>query len=350
MQQKSRYQYSYLLHYYAWVLAFGILILICSGGLVTSKNAGLAVPDWPTTYGYNMFAFPFSRWVGGIFYEHSHRLIASAIGLATFFLAVIVFARDSRRWMCVLAIAAVFAVLIQGLLGGLRVVWLKDYIGIFHAGLAQAYLVLVSLIALFTSRFWLQKTHETHNEHTQHTLKHLLILAFVTTILIYLQLVLGALMRHQHIGLSIPDFPLAYGKVIPSTGPKALDTINNYRQQVLGLPSTTATQIWLQMVHRLNALCIFILTLVGAIYLRRRTKKGTQVSKGMTRLVRFWHIVILVQIVLGIYTIWTNKAADVATAHVAVGAISLVWGAFLIALLYRYRALGSPTETLCHGN
>src|SRR3712207_1600920 len=87
------------LNRFVWVLAAATLFLICSGGMVTSKNVGLAVPDWPTTFGYNMFLFPVSQWAGGIFFEHTHRLIASAIGFFTIVLAVWLWRAEERRWL-----------------------------------------------------------------------------------------------------------------------------------------------------------------------------------------------------------------------------------------------------------
>src|SRR3977135_1562120 len=128
------------LNRFVWFTALATLFLICSGGMVTSKGVGLAVPDWPTTFGYNMFFFPFSKWIGGIFFEHMHRLIVSTVGLLTIILAVWVWMVAPRRWVRVLGVAAVAAVILQGVLGGLRVTMLKDEIGIFHACLAQAYL------------------------------------------------------------------------------------------------------------------------------------------------------------------------------------------------------------------
>ena len=109
------------------------LLLIAIGGLVTSKGAGMAVPDWPTTYGYNMFLFPVSQWQGGIFYEHTHRLVASFIGLLTTILAVWLWTKGGmlRKF----GFAAFILILLQGLLGGLRVTLYKDQIGIFHATL-----------------------------------------------------------------------------------------------------------------------------------------------------------------------------------------------------------------------
>src|SRR5436189_3034675 len=142
------------LNRFAWFAAFATLLLICSGGMVTSKGVGLAVPDWPTTFGYNMFLFPVSKWVGGIFFEHTHRLIASTVGFLTIILAIRIWRGDPRRWMRRLGFAALGAVILQGVLGGLRVTMLKDEIGIFHALLAQAFLGMLIVITLATSRLW----------------------------------------------------------------------------------------------------------------------------------------------------------------------------------------------------
>src|SRR5947209_5449281 len=121
--------------------------------MVTSKNAGLAVPDWPTTFGYNMFMFPISKWIGGIFFEHTHRLIASTIGFLTIILCVWLWRRGDAL-LRNLGLIALAAVILQGVLGGLRVMTLKDQIGIFHACLAQAFLALLVFIALCTTRSW----------------------------------------------------------------------------------------------------------------------------------------------------------------------------------------------------
>src|SRR5438046_6021112 len=142
------------LNRFAWFTAFATLLLICSGGMVTSKGVGLAVPDWPTTFGYNMFLFPASKWIGGIFFEHTHRLIASTVGFLTIILAAWLWFVDPRRWVRILGVAAVGAVILQGVLGGLRVTMLKDEIVIFHACLAQAFFGLIVIIALATSRSW----------------------------------------------------------------------------------------------------------------------------------------------------------------------------------------------------
>src|SRR5689334_2500649 len=105
---------------FAVLTALATLALIALGGLVTSHGVGMSVPDWPTTYGYNMFLFPVSKWVGGIFYEHTHRLAASLVGFLTLILAVWLWLKESRAWLRWLGIFALFAVVLQGVLGGLR--------------------------------------------------------------------------------------------------------------------------------------------------------------------------------------------------------------------------------------
>src|ERR1700756_1322025 len=122
--------------------------------MVTSKNVGLAVPDWPTTFGYNMFLFPISKWVGGILFEHTHRLIASVVGFLTIILGFWLWRSGAPRWLRNIGFVALGAVILQGVLGGLRVTMLKDQIGIFHACLAQAFLGLLVVISLVTTKFW----------------------------------------------------------------------------------------------------------------------------------------------------------------------------------------------------
>src|SRR3954468_15005228 len=142
------------LHRFAMFTTVATLLLICSGGMVTSKGVGLAVPDWPTTFGYNMFLFPISKWVGGILFEHTHRLMGSLIGLLSIILCVWLWSAQDRRWVRNLGIIALVAVILQGVLGGLRVTMLKDEIGIFHACLAQAFFGMLIVITLATSRLW----------------------------------------------------------------------------------------------------------------------------------------------------------------------------------------------------
>ena len=307
------------------------LILIGVGGVVTSKGVGLAVPDWPTTYGYNMFFFPFSKMVGGIFYEHSHRLVASAVGFLTMVLAGWIAWKDPRPWMKKLGWIAFLAVVAQGVLGGLRVVWLKDEIGIVHACLAQAFFVLVVFIALFTSRWWLSLSPQLARLEGSKALKRLVL---GTTILIFLQLILGAAMRHQHAGLSITDFPLAYGHWIPPMDAASVAAINLERVQWMDLPPTTAFQIALQFIHRIASLLIF----GGVLWSVLRIRQAAAANPVLRGLARTWVALVAAQIVLGASTIWTNKAADIATAHVVVGSLTLLAGSLLSIILIRMSA------------
>src|SRR3989475_4452668 len=103
-----------MLHRFAKIVAGSTIFLVLAGSLVTSTASGLSVPDWPTTYGWNMFTFPPSKWVGGILYEHGHRLIASTVGFLTIVLAVWLWLRESRRWLNWLGVVALVAVIAQG--------------------------------------------------------------------------------------------------------------------------------------------------------------------------------------------------------------------------------------------
>src|SRR5690349_10353771 len=174
--------YHVWLNRFAWLSAVTTLLLICSGGMVTSKGVGLAVPDWPTTFGYNMFLFPVSKWIGGVFFEHTHRLIASTVGFLTIVLALWIWRAEERQTVKTLGLLAVAAVILQGILGGLRVTMLKDQIGIFHACLAQAFFGLLVLIAIVTTDFWRTQNARGLDGQFHKRLASLRNIAVVTTI------------------------------------------------------------------------------------------------------------------------------------------------------------------------
>ena len=320
-------RYSKWLNRFAWFTAIATLFLICSGGMVTSKNAGLAVPDWPTTFGYNMFFFPFSKWIGGIFFEHIHRLIASTVGFLTIILAVWLWRSESRRWVRNLGYAALAAVIIQGVIGGLRVTLLKDEIGIFHACLAQAYFATLIVIALVTTNFW---DRLSLNPLQSDNVRILVRVSIITAIMIYVQLSLGATMRHQHRDLSILDFPLAYGKIIPDVSAQKLAAINAWRD-AHALSDVNAFQIWLQLAHRFIALIITAFVITFWFLVRGRVRQS-----GLLRSLSSWWVnLVACQIALGAWTVWSNKAADIATAHVAIGAVIFALGVALVAICIR---------------
>jgi cytochrome c oxidase assembly protein subunit 15 len=315
------------LHQFTLFTAFSTLVLICAGGVVTSKGAGMSVPDWPTSYGYNMFYFPWHQWSGGaIFYEHSHRLLGSWVGFLTLILAGWLWLRDSRKWMRVLGVVAVFAVCIQGLLGGLRVTLYKDEIGIFHGALAQLFFVLICAMALFTSKTW-QGLHSYPREGNP-TVRNWVL---GTTLLVMVQLLIGATMRHQHAGLAIPDFPLAYGKVLPDISPEAIERYNQQRVEVHHSKEIKRFHIVLQMVHRFAAALIVIGVCISA----RKVLAAFPFGNPIRTWAWLWVGLIGTQFYLGAATIWTDKSADIATAHVAVGALSLMVGSVLTIIALR---------------
>ena len=294
---------------------------------MTSKGVGLAVPDWPTTFGYNMFLFPVSKWVGGIFFEHTHRLIASTVGFLTFILTTWLWRRDDRCWLRNLGFAALGLVILQGVLGGLRVTMLKDEIGVFHACLAQMFLGLLIVITLATSRLWQQISSA---DVPAGPVRTLVWIAIVTTAAIYAQLALGATMRHEHRDLAILDFPTAYGQIIPTVTTAKLAEINAWRN-ARALSEVTPFHIWLQMAHRLLALVIA----AGVIACLLRARAPELRDTPLARLSDAWFLLMVCQITLGAWVIWSNKAADIATVHVATGAIMLALGVTISAISLR---------------
>jgi cytochrome c oxidase assembly protein subunit 15 len=322
-------------HYWAWFTCAWALLVVSIGGLVTSKGVGMAVPDWPTTYGYNMFFFPISQWTGGIFHEHVHRLAASLLGLWTIVLAVGLQWGTARRWVRALGWLALGLVVVQGVLGGKRVVLNavdvlgipgSIFFGVLHATTAQVFLSLLATLVLGTSpRFneWLA-TRETSEPRRGVEPRMGAWLACMAA-LVFVQLTVAASMRHQHAGLAVPDFPLAYGRIYPSTDSAALAAINQRRTGVVDDAPVTAFQVHLHMVHRFVA----VVLVAGAAWTWRR---AARLGRGSRLAVRAWTGLFAVQFALGAATVWTNKAADLATAHVAVGASILAVGVALATM------------------
>jgi cytochrome c oxidase assembly protein subunit 15 len=358
---------------FAVLTAVATLFLVGLGGVVTSKGVGMAVPDWPNTFGENMFFFPFSKWVGGVFYEHTHRLFASLVGLLTAGLSGWIWTREThgvQRWVGLAMIVATLGlmgvrtqfmfialagvavgvigfsftqmsrdarpirwwaaiafstVLIQGVLGGLRVTAIKDELGIFHGMLAQMFFVLVCAIALVTSHWW---PGLTRGEGDHRGLRRWFLF---TTILIFFQLALGATMRHQHAGLAIPDFPLAYGRIWPAMDADSVAVYNQNRMEVQAYNPITGFQIGLQMAHRIVA----VLVLFAVVLSVRQAGRRLGWKNPLARLSLVWLGLIAMQIALGATTVWSGKKVDVTTAHVAVGALSLVNGTLLTIVAFR---------------
>jgi cytochrome c oxidase assembly protein subunit 15 len=292
-------------HRYAVLVSACTLVLVAAGGLVTSTGSGLSVPDWPTTYGYNMFTFPVRSWVGGILYEHGHRLIASTVGLLTIGLAVWLW-RDPRRWLRWLGVAAVAAVTLQGLLGGLTVLYfLPASVSIAHAGLAQLFFALTVAIAVFTSRAWQESVDPPVAD------PRLLRLALATTVVVYGQILLGATVRHTGAGLAIPDFPLAFGR---------------------WLPPVWSVPVALHFAHRVGAVVTVAAVLATTAHVVARHGQRPALVQPAWLLA----VLVLVQFTLGAFVVLTGRQVAVNTAHVAVGA--LLFGTSVWLLLHAARA------------
>src|SRR3954469_5227363 len=302
--------YSRKLHILALLTAVATFPLIFMGGLVTSHGAGMSVPDWPNSYGYNMFTFPPSKWVGGIFYEHTHRLMGTVVGLCAIALTIAAWKLETRRWARWLATAVLGAVVFQGVLGGLRVVWVNLDLAIVHACFAQAFFCLAASVALVTSQWWVEsKPAQVGADRT------LFRAAAALVLVVYLQLVVGAVMRHYRAGLAIPDLPLAYGKILPPLSQAGLNLVNESRRWDAGLPAVTLGQVWLHFGHRLGAIAVSgLAALVVFRVVRRRHRELFTATTVLS-------LLLAAQVTLGVLTVLWRKPADVASLHVAVGAL-----------------------------
>jgi heme a synthase len=310
--------YNNAVHRLALITAIATFPLIFMGGLVTSHQAGMSVPDWPNSWGYNMFTFPPSKWVGGILFEHTHRLAASFVGFLTIILAVVAWLTDRRRWVRWTAVAIFLACLSQGILGGLRVVLSLRDLAIVHGCAAQIFFCFVAAFCVLTSRFWTEE----RTRISSPSVATVRVLALLTVAVILAQLVVGAIMRHSDAGLAIPDFPLSYGNLLPPThidNAFRIEAIRRFGDQ-LGLNRITLFQIWIHFAHRLGAVAVSAAVITLAATILRRLH-------GIPAFTRpAWLILVLLvtQVTLGILTVLLRKPADIASLHVAVGSLLLV--------------------------
>ena len=281
------------LHRFAVFVSACTLLLLAAGGMVTSTDSGLAVPDWPNTYGHFMFSFPFERMVGGILYEHGHRMIASIVGLLTIVLAIWTWRVDPRRWVRWLAVSALAAVIVQGVLGGVTVLLLLPAaVSVGHAALAQLFFSMTVGIALLTSRGW--RTPASRLPYDARLAR----MAIATCVLIYGQMLLGATMRHREAGMAIPDFPLAFGLLIPPFW---------------------SFDIAVHFAHRVGALVVTaaILWIVG------KTRSGHRAHPALGRPALLMVVLVVIQVTLGSFVVLTGLQPIVNTAHLVNGALLL---------------------------
>ncbi len=292
------------LHRLAQATAAAALILLIAGGLVTSTGSGLSVPDWPLSFGT---LFP--KMEGGVLYEHSHRLIAGTVLILTLVLTVwILRLRFSggaaglkpRRSVCILVAAAMTAVIVQALLGGATVLLqLPRAVSISHAGLAQIFFALICGVAAVTSPAWMA----TPARPLPDLVRRLFI---ITTAAVYLQILLGAVMRHHGAGLAFPDFPLSNGRLIPP--------LNTFSEQV-------------NFAHRAGALAVVLLVLAAASAAWKRRKTVPLLHQAAIGL----PLIVLFQASLGAFSVWHRLPVLTTAAHVG-GAGLLFAGCFTITL------------------
>lgn len=292
------------LHRYTKLVVVATLLLITAGGMVTSTGSGLSVPDWPTTYGWSMFSFPFDKWVGGIFYEHGHRLIASTVGFLTIILAIWTWRVERRPWVRRLGFAALGAVILQGLLGGITVLlFLPPAVSIGHAALAQLFFCITLSLALVTSPGWRDDAPASDDGSLRR-------IAGATTGLVYVQILLGATMRHTGAGLAIPTFPLASGHIVPPAWSGA---------------------IAIHFAHRVGALAVVAAILTTAACVYRRHRDARELVRPAALLV----MLALLQATLGAFVVWSALQPFINTLHVVNGA--LVLGTSLILTLRAFK-------------
>ena len=287
------------------LVAFSTLFLVFAGAMVTSTGSGLAVPDWPLSYGMLM-----PPMVGGIFYEHGHRMIAATVGFLTVIQALWLQRREPKRFLRMLGWWSVGAVIAQGLLGGLTVkLLLPKSVSIAHAGLAEVFFCLNVSIAFFASKSFLAlRSHERGDTPVSST--------SALVALTYAQILVGALMRHLGAGLAIPT--------------------------ILTIPRFTSEAVIVNFAHRIGAVLVAAMIVTIAIQLRR-----FDVNHPLRVVVHFLLVFVSAQIVLGIYTVLSGKQPVITSLHVMFGALTL--GTSLVLALTA-RVLAWRTETHFVGN
>ncbi len=296
------------LHRFALAVAIATGVLVFVGGLVTSTGSALAVPDWPLSFGK---LFP--RMTGGVLFEHGHRLVAGTVATLTVILALALSRSEPRRWVRGLGLAAVAAVIVQAVLGGLTVLFkLPVALAVAHAGVAEIFFCLTASIALVTSRSW----HAGAVPAADAGRPPLRTLSAVAVAAVYVQILVGALVRHTGAGLAIPDFPLAFGRLVPP--------------QLAGL-------VLYDFAHRVGAavVTVCIVWLAAAILRRHGDRPG---------LVRPALILIALlgwQVFLGAAIVWSQRAVMPTTTHVLSGALILVT-TVVIALRARHELAAAP--------
>ncbi len=273
------------------LLASATFVLIFVGGLVKSTGSELSVPDWPLAFGKLVPSLQ-----GGVLFEYSHRVVAGLVSILTLALMLWAIMCEPRRWVRVLAIVAFALVIGQAILGGITVLFLIPLpIAMAHTATANAFFCIVVALAIFTNPWFIDAKPREENA----TRLPLAKLAGITTGVIYMQILIGALMRHLGAGLAIPDFPTSFGQAVPPLW-------NEF--------------IAINFIHRCGAVVVtcFVVWTVARVLSRHRDE--ARLRRPALALI----LLLTMQICLGAITIWTRRAVFATTAHVAIGAAVLV--------------------------
>ncbi len=274
------------------------------------------MPDWPTTYGKFMFDYPLNKMAGGIKYEHTHRMLASIVGLLTLILTFwLICVKKQPVWIKRLGILAFLTVVAQGVLGGLIVkFFLPVWLSTFHGVLAQTFFLIVILIAYALSIEWHRRWNIEEESYNPRVLR----LAILLTVMIYIQLIIGNIMRHAQAGLAVPDFPTMGGTIFPAFDQAWLNRINAWRFEN-NLGPVDMGQVCVHLLHRFWAFLI----LINILWLNNIAYKECLDRPLILKTLYWLNIAVILQIILGISTVLTHKGAYTTTMHVTMGAIVL---------------------------
>jgi heme a synthase len=300
----------------ARAVACGVFLLLIAGALVTSTESGLAVPDWPLSYGKVM-----PPMVGGIRFEHGHRLVAAFVSTLVGLEVALLMWGERRRWVRNLGFAAFGAILAQAVLGGLTVkLLLPPSVSSAHAVLAEIVFALVALAALATSRSFRDASAFRTSPADAPPLETAFRAARLASGAILVQILLGAVVRHTAAGLAVPDFPLTFGRLLP------------------GAAELARPGVAIHLAHRLGALVVLVLVVRAS----SKAGKVSHASPLLPTLTAGWLGALAAQLMLGPLVIWSGKAPAVTVAHLAFGALCWVSGVLSAATLARARSLAAP--------
>jgi len=338
--------YNRAVYLLACLLAVSIFPLLWVGGMVTSKGAGMSVPDWPNTFGYNMFLVPWERWApgtaGGVFWEHFHRLLGAWVGFVSLTLCGVAWFTDRRRWVKVVSTLLLVGICLQGIKGGLRVLDSSLTLAIAHGIFGQIVFTGSCLFALLTSKLWANQLREFTflGSSNAKLARRVSVGLIAVTVLCVTQLSVGALMRHNPMrgvnggaGLAIPDWPLHYGKIIPPISRADVDAVNQIRPFDYNLPPITPGDVHLHITHRLGAYTLALVAVIVAGAMILRLGKTCLFSRvgGCVLLT-----LLALQITWGVLTVVYRKPADIATLHQATGALLLMTSVVLTFVMWRW--------------